>query len=513
MEARILQARNRHQDRLDLIKILKTLESQHALRPEEMLLLARTYDQTDQWPNVRRVYQDLLRSHEDDPEILSRFAYGLIAHHELDKAQNLLQNLKRQRPDSFAVTRLEASLQHAQGERETAVRTIQRGLENLHDADSPDRAVADLLLAGKLEEALGSLETDARKHNDREAVSALQEVRELLAKGHSEEAAENLRRQLLTSAFQFQLQVFQLKAAAKLLEGWGDLAAAEAVLRRIVETSPRPEEALPLISNLARQGRVEQALELCQKAWETCPVESVAPVCVAIIRTGKASAQEAVMAEAQLQAAVQQHPHSIELQVRLADLRDFQGRYDEAEQIYRAILKNHPHNVMALNNLAWLIAIRGNTPDVAFQHINRAIRSVEKRVGPVPELLDTRAVVSLQAGKPQAALIDLNKAVNVSATPPPAHLFPFGASLPCDGKRNGSQTDVREGRSVGRHQFAPIRASRISADRERLQKSLTISHPRTLVKAPLVFAAYFTGHPGAKWGNGGEPCFNPMQLR
>ena len=46
------------------------------------------------------------------------------------------------------------------------------------------------------------------------------------------------------------------------------------------------------------------------------------------------------------------------LRLHLADLYDLRGRYPEAEEVLRDILKpeNEPNNVVALNNLACLLA-------------------------------------------------------------------------------------------------------------------------------------------------------------
>ncbi len=57
-EAKILQARNRYRDRLALIKILETLESRNTLSLDERLLLARSYENTNQWPKAQEQFQD-----------------------------------------------------------------------------------------------------------------------------------------------------------------------------------------------------------------------------------------------------------------------------------------------------------------------------------------------------------------------------------------------------------------------------------------------------------------------
>jgi Tfp pilus assembly protein PilF len=82
-------------------------------------------------------------------------------------------------------------------------------------------------------------------------------------------------------------------------------------------------------------------------------------------------------------------------------------RPQEVEKLYRQVLDRDPRQVVALNNLAWMLAERGTSSDEALTLINRAIESY----GPRPEFLDTRAVVQLTLGKHQDAVDDLKRAI------------------------------------------------------------------------------------------------------
>ena len=456
-EDRILLSRNRYQDRLAVIKILETLASRNELSLQEKVLLARTYEQTKKWQMAKPLYQEILQS-TDDVAIRARYTSSLIAHHDLDEAQPLLDQLKKLQKDSFGIVLLDATFQQAKGDVNAAVRLVQQGIENLADVDSPDQAVADLVLAGKLEEALDSLETHAREKNDRESLAALGKVRQLLTDGNPHQAAEMLKRQLAALGLQFGFYVFQLKGAAGILDGWGQLAPAEATIRQMLEISERPEDALMLISNVARQGRIEEALALCRKAWETCPAESVGRVCVAVLRTGKASKSQIGLAEAQLLAAIDKSPDSLALQMHLADLRDFQGRYDEAQQIYEAVLMKNPYHVTALNNLAWLIAMRGQNPGLAVKYIDFAVNQADKLVGPLSELLDTLAVVNLRAGKNREALVDMKKAAELAAEPGPMLYFHLAEAQLANGQTHDANRTFEKAKSLTEEDFHPLEA-------------------------------------------------------
>ena len=61
-------------------------------------------------------------------------------------------------------------------------------------------------------------------------------------------------------------------------------------------------------------------------------------------------------------------PSSTDIPVSRADLLDAQGKYDAAIAEYRAILSRQPNNILAANNLAWLLAIAWSTVAIR-QHV------------------------------------------------------------------------------------------------------------------------------------------------
>ena len=73
---------------------------------------------------------------------------------------------------------------------------------------------------------------------------------------------------------------------------------------------------------------------------------------------------------------------------RLASLRNQQGRYAEAEALYRQVLQGDGRNLTVLNNLAFLLTFENGKTAEAMTLINRAIEFA----GSLPELLDTRAL-------------------------------------------------------------------------------------------------------------------------
>jgi Tfp pilus assembly protein PilF len=105
------------------------------------------------------------------------------------------------------------------------------------------------------------------------------------------------------------------------------------------------------------------------------------------------------------------------LLVGLANVREQQGRYQDAETLYHRAIEQDDHDGVSCNNLAWLTALKDNKPIEALGYINRAIALQPSQ----PDFLDTRGIVHLTAGDIPSAMSDLTKAVAID--PAPAKLF------------------------------------------------------------------------------------------
>jgi tetratricopeptide (TPR) repeat protein len=90
-----------------------------------------------------------------------------------------------------------------------------------------------------------------------------------------------------------------------------------------------------------------------------------------------------------------------------AEFQDLRGRYPQAQEAWRTVLKEKPNHIIALNNLACLLAFSGVKGEEPLRLTNQAI----SLAGPVPELLDSRALVNLSQGNPALAVDDLVLAV------------------------------------------------------------------------------------------------------
>ena len=136
----------------------------------------------------------------------------------------------------------------------------------------------------------------------------------------------------------------QVGAVAELLERYGHLRDAEQAYRDYVaEDTKDPLRPLVLARYLARQGRVGEALDLCEAARKPCPPEPVAAACLAVLSSGKdVTDEQRERVGSWLEEALRRQPGSTRIRLALATVRSMQRRYDRIESIYRDVFERQP---------------------------------------------------------------------------------------------------------------------------------------------------------------------------
>jgi tetratricopeptide (TPR) repeat protein len=199
-----------------------------------------------------------------------------------------------------------------------------------------------------------------------------------------------------------------IELKAQLLEARGDNQGALKLLEAQVRApGASPEVIVMLISALARQKRWAEALELTERAWDRVPAETMGGISIALLRDSQANEETRTTIEGRLRAAMQANLKSANIALQVADLLEIGDRFEEAEALYRQILAQHSHNLMALNNLSWILALKPGKAEEGLVFINQAIDVA----GPLGHLLDTRALVYLAMGQSESAIADLENAL------------------------------------------------------------------------------------------------------
>ncbi len=210
-----------------------------------------------------------------------------------------------------------------------------------------------------------------------------------------------------------QLQI--LHAVALMADSVGD---HEYALKLITEYARRvPGNELELARFTALYGDLDAGLMMLNQLFPA-DMDDVLATAIEVLRARRsddpAKLDEAVNRMARM--ALRDDPESARRMVFDAETLEVQEKFDEAVAAYNKILDRDdvPEFVRAtaLNNLAFLLAMKKQDLDQALEGVNEAIEII----GPISDILDTRALVYSHRGDYAAAVKDLQLAVKMGAT-------------------------------------------------------------------------------------------------
>jgi Flp pilus assembly protein TadD len=233
-----------------------------------------------------------------------------------------------------------------------------------------------------------------------------------------------------------------LSLATRVAIAQGDHAAADAYLRTAIEVADTPELRVALAENLSRWGKPDEAeAELAKLPPELMATESIHMLRGNVmLRRGDlegARRQYAAAFEAtptsrsaialsailwrleEREAAVKrltewlaETPDDGRALNQLASYHSAMGADDDAAAAYERLLALYPDNAVTLNNLAW--HYRSTDIRRALDYVDRALAKAPGS----PNILDTKAMILLEAGRREAALRSIDEALSKAADNP-----------------------------------------------------------------------------------------------
>ena len=236
-------------------------------------------------------------------------------------------------------------------------------------------------------------------------------------------------------------QVIPFAGVLELLKEYDE---AEKLLRRSVAAGPKPQSSFALIGFLGRRGRTREAFELCDAAWSPATAGAVAYAYIRTLAVAK-TLDEADLERiaARFEEQIKARPEDIAISLHLANLRTFQGKYTEAEAIYRSLADREKANAIPLNNLAWLLALQKGKEAEALPIIRRAI----ELQGESPNVLDTRAIAYMALGRAGDAVQDLENAIVRS--PVATKYFHLARAYRMVGRRDEAGQALQKAKDLG----------------------------------------------------------------
>ncbi len=206
----------------------------------------------------------------------------------------------------------------------------------------------------------------------------------------------------------------------------------------------QPKAYGPLTASLLAQDNKDEAVRLCVDAAKKEQSVTSAITLAKVLATGTPTASQLSLADPVLALAIEKHKDNVELIDAVALLRTVQGRVDLAVPLYRKVVKLAPKRLLALNNLATLLAEQPAHRDEALAYVNRAIDIA----GPQPGLLDTKGTLLLHQGRAGEAIVFLRDAAS-GASVDPRFLFHLALAQHELGKTNDAQEAIKKARDGG----------------------------------------------------------------
>jgi len=359
--ARILASTGEPKLRRQAISILESLKSTSSLGRDEQFLLANLRYSSFEYDSAATLMRELIADSPENAAYLQRFVETLVEQEQFAEATIWLDSLKKIAPQNLAALDLEASIYLQRDNHEQLSKLL-------------------VSFATNLSASSGQSDELSRKRQLAFATMLDKYIAMLRRKDPS-----------LT-------QIEELSSASKSLwDHFSEFAPADGTVQALQS---------------ARRGDVQAAVD-----WLKAPITDASPEQLALVGSSVIASQLAAKEQLnQLDKAtarlLESYPTSVDLRLLQADLQGRLGQSDAAIKNYRKVLEKNQNNIIALNNLAALLALSGVSPSEGLECIDRAIDVVGARA----TLLDTRGMVLIAAERYPEAIADLQQAIDSQAT-------------------------------------------------------------------------------------------------
>lgn len=259
-----------------------------------------------------------------------------------------------------------------------------------------------------------------RLNGNTELAGSLNELRLRLAsqRGNKAEVRQMLQAMTPNLTRLTEEQVKFIRALAQTADGAGD---HEYALTLLQEYSRRaPDAALELARLNALHGNVDEGLATL-RTLAPQNMDDVARIALEVLRKRRNESPEKLDAAVSqiVRAALRDDPEAARRLVLEAEMLEVQEKFDESIAAYRKLLARDDVpkliRATALNNLAYLLALNGKTPEDLELSVNSASEAIAL-IGPISDVLDTRAMALLKQGKFAPAAEDMKLAVKMNPT-------------------------------------------------------------------------------------------------
>ncbi|HEX6964059.1 MAG TPA: hypothetical protein VF175_19480, partial [Lacipirellula sp.] len=252
-----------------------------------------------------------------------------------------------------------------------------------------------------------------------------------------------------------------LRSLVTLADGVGDHEYALKMMQEYARRAPGHE--LELARFTALYGDLDQGLQMLESQFDA-RMDDVLAVALEVLRNRRAEAPEELDATVgrMVRTALRDDPESARRLVFEAEMLEVQDKFEESIAAYNRLLARDdmPRLVRAtaLNNLSFILALQSKKPedlDLALRSVNEAIEIL----GPISDILDTRALIYVAAGEFDKAAEDMR--LSVMVTPTPSKYYHLAVAELGAGNEAGAKAAWQRAQADG---IAPDKVSELERD-------------------------------------------------
>lgn len=413
-----------------------SLESDNIQIQKRAISLFLTSGQPNMIHEGNALLDKALESNPEDIELQLFKANALISEGTAPAMENgrlILQTITEKQPEVNRAWMLLGELMLKQGQPGKAVDIALRGLAYKSN-DKP------LLLLKARAEAVRSpiLSIPTLKElceldpNDIEAVTFLAST--YIKTGEPQKAVDILRKQITNRDLSTRRKCSLALAIA--LYKAGDKIEAQKEFDSLLESEPNDPRPFIVQAQLLKEEGLWSQLNQKVIDWlNKHPNDTHTPMVITRDMITVDSNEAKQTAEDIIRLILKNDPTSIEAISTLAILLEMVGRPAESAELYRRLLEIEPNNLIAINNLAWIMSEYNNQYQQALELAQKGLKLAPNYM----DLIETRGVIYYRLGELNKAIEDLTKCIELypdSAPQRVAATYHLARALAELGKKN-----------------------------------------------------------------------------
>jgi tetratricopeptide (TPR) repeat protein len=206
-------------------------------------------------------------------------------------------------------------------------------------------------------------------------------------------------------------------ALAAALYANGKIEEAQEKFDSLQQSEPNDPAPLLTYMRLLKNDKLWGQLSDKVTEWsEKHPQDSNTLVAIARDLAATEDKQAMKMAEDLLREILDGDPNSLPATNSLAMLLQITGDSEEAAKLYQQVLQRVPNNVIAINNLAWIMCEEQGQFQQALELTQKALKTAPQYV----DLIDTRGVAYYRLGEFDKAVKDFTECIKLYPSGTPA---------------------------------------------------------------------------------------------